>query len=152
MYTSLHFSRFVPNPLTKIGWLCHILFILSTSCTKISVLILYQRLISPFNNRKILWTIRAALAFVSLFMFIFFVLPFVTCSPFQATWLQADQKYKDTHKYHCVHDKSSSPIAAGFSAMTDFIAVIIPLAILYSLRRPLRQKAGLYTVFATGFL
>jgi hypothetical protein len=134
----------------KMGWLCHILFIVSLSCTKISVFLLYQRLISPFNNRKLLWTIRGALALVTVFMVVFFILPFATCSPFYAIWRQVDPKYKAKH--HCTNDNASAPVAAAASTITDFLAVVIPLAILYSLRRPLRQKAGLYAVFAIGFL
>jgi hypothetical protein len=134
----------------KMGWLCHILFIVSLSCTKISVFLLYQRLISPFNNRKLLWTIRGALALVVTFMVVFFILPFVTCSPFNALWRQVDPNFKT--KFHCTHDNASAPVAAATSTITDFLAVIIPLAILYSLRSPLRQKAGLYAVFAIGFL
>jgi hypothetical protein len=132
------------------GWICEIIFILSTSFTKISVLLLFERLIRPLQNHKLLWTIRGAIAFVSVFMVTFFISPLAACQPFSALWRRDDPAYRGN--YHCNHVEKSIPIAAGASALTDLAAVVIPLAVLWSLQRPLQQKAGLYAVFAIGFL
>lgn len=83
-------------------------------------------------------------------MLAFSIVPLVACTPFDAVWRQYDPNYHG--EYTCRVDQISRPIAAAISTVTDFVAVAIPLAILYSLRRPLRQKAGLYAVFAIGFL
>lgn len=132
------------------GWICQILFILSTSFTKISVLLLFERLIRPLQDRKLLWTIRGAVAFVSVFLIAFFIVPFAACQPFSSLWLRVEPNYHGS--YHCADVKISLPIAAGVSALTDLAAVVIPLVVLWSLQRPSQQKAGLYAVFATGFL
>ncbi|KAE9961936.1 hypothetical protein BLS_001109 [Venturia inaequalis] len=132
------------------GWLIELFFILATSLNKISVLLLYLRLINIFNNRNLLWAIRACLAFVVMHMLVFTILPLTKCTPISANWDMYDPAY--TKSYTCISDTVTWPVAAAFSAVTDLAAVIIPLVILSGLRKPMKQKIGLYSVFAFGFL
>ncbi|TLD32443.1 hypothetical protein E2P81_ATG05419 [Venturia nashicola] len=132
------------------GWLIELFFILATSLNKISVLLLYLRLINIFNNRNLLWAIRACLAFVVVYMLIFTILPLAKCTPISANWGMYDPTY--TKSYACIADTVTWPVASALSAATDLAAVIIPLVILSGLRKPMKQKIGLYSVFAVGFL
>jgi hypothetical protein len=83
-------------------------------------------------------------------MVVFSVIPFVKCTPLSANWDMYDPTYMKPHK--CITDSITGPVAAAFSAATDLAAVIIPLVILSGLRKPLKQKIGLYSVFAVGFV
>jgi hypothetical protein len=83
-------------------------------------------------------------------MVVFFIIPFAKCTPLSANWDMYDPTYMKPHK--CITDSITWPVAAAFSAATDLAAVIIPLVILSGLRKPLKQKIGLYSVFAVGFM
>lgn len=135
---------------SKSGWLIELLVILATSFNKISVLLLYLRLINIFNNRNLLWAIRACLAFVVVYMLVFTIFPLAKCTPISANWDKYDPGY--TKSYTCIDNSITWPLAAAINAATDLAAVIIPLVILSGLRKPMKQKIGLYSVFAVGFL
>ncbi|QDS72065.1 hypothetical protein FKW77_002854 [Venturia effusa] len=132
------------------GWLIELLFILASSFNKLSVFLLYLRLINIFNNRGLMWATRACLAFVVLFMLVFTIIPLAKCQPISANWDMYNPTY--AKPYVCIDDSITWPLAAALSAATDLAAVIIPLVILSGLRKPMKQKLGLYSVFAVGFL
>lgn len=111
---------------------------------------LYLRLINIFNNRNLLWAIRSCLAFVVIYMLVFTIIPLAKCTPLSANWEMYDPSY--TKSYTCIADTITWPVASALSAATDLAAVIIPLVILSGLRKPMKQKIGLYSVFAVGFL
>jgi hypothetical protein len=83
-------------------------------------------------------------------MAVFSIIPLAKCQPLTANWDMYDPTYMKTHK--CINDLIALPVAAALSAATDLAAVIIPLVILSGLREPLKQKLGLYSVFAVGFM
>jgi hypothetical protein len=115
---------------------------------KISVLVLYLRLINIFNNRNLLWAIRVTLGFTIAFVTTWTIIPLAKCTPFEANWRSYDPNYRTPHK--CISDRLTLPVAAGLSAASDLVAVIIPLVILAGSPKPLKQKVGLYSVFAVG--
>lgn len=83
-------------------------------------------------------------------MVIFTIIPLARCNPISANWDMFDPEY--TKPYTCIADTVTWPVASAVSAATDLAAVIIPLVILSGLRKPMKQKIGLYSVFAVGFV
>lgn len=83
-------------------------------------------------------------------MLVFTVIPLAKCTPLSANWDMYDPTH--TKPYKCITDRVTWPVAAAISAATDLAAVVIPLAILNGLRKPMKQKIGLYSVFAVGLM
>ena len=107
---------------------------------------------NPYHIRPIIWAIRAGIAFIISYAFIFVVLNLATCRPFWARWQRMNGEWALTHNFTCMDDGLVGPVSAALSAISDAYTVIVPLVILLRLNLPFRAKIGPYTVFAFGFI
>lgn len=127
-------------------------FVLSTSCSKLSILILYRRVISGVVNYTFIGLVNCAIALLVLYAVVFTFLMVFQCRPASAFWLQYSFPQPYTDKFSCI-DASIVPLAnACVSVVTDFMAAILPMFLFRQLHIPKREKLGLGIVFGVGFL
>lgn len=143
-------SNFVPA--VHNAWVAQIIYLISTTCIKISVLLFYRRLtagaISKFWKYATIGAIYFTIAY-----FISFVLALIfSCSPTDAYWLSYDPDFLSTQDWSCV-DAGQLNIAMGlFSVVTDLYAVLLPCLMLRNFDAPRRRKIALNVVFAFGLI
>jgi hypothetical protein len=126
----------------------------STSTTKISILLFYRRLAEGSISTGFLYTVYAAIAYVVVYFVVFWINLFVGCRPFYAFWMQVDLVWNANNagKYHCFDELKNLIIAAAISVSQDFIACGLPMILFWKLKVPRRQKIALGAIFGVGFL
>lgn len=85
------------------AWLCEIAFLLSTSATKISVLLFYRRLTAGTFSYRWKWAVWAALIFTFMYCFGFLFALGFNCRPVQAYWMAFSASF--TQDYTCTDTK-----------------------------------------------
>jgi hypothetical protein len=130
------------------------LYMVSTSTTKISILLFYRRLTADTISKRFLHCVHAAIAFVFVYFVIFLITLFATCQPIYAFWKQVDPTWNGLNegKYHCINEEKDLLAAAVVSVIQDFIACGLPSVLFWKLRIPKRQKFALGAIFGVGFL
>lgn len=147
----IHFNWLVGAALN--GWLSQVFFVVSTVCTKLSVLLFYRRMIHDTLDRRWIWALRSALVFTASYGIAVTVTYLCTCIPMEAIWEVFTFKY--TKEYKCLTHGNKLAISAGIlSVISDLCAVALPWAMLshYNLGATKRQKIALYATFALGLL
>ncbi|CAK3965534.1 Hypothetical predicted protein [Lecanosticta acicola] len=135
------------------GWLIQLFFVVSTVCTKISVLLFYRRMVNHTLDKRWIWALRSALAFTAAYGIAITVTYLCTCIPLEAAWEMFSSTY--TKEYSCIkHGGALAVIAGALSVVSDVAAVALPWAMLshYNLDASRRQKLALYATFALGLL
>lgn len=116
---------------------------LSLLFTKISILLLYIRILSYQHAR---YAVYAILAIVILTNGIWtFVTVMTACTPLNAFW---DRTIPDAWCRPLVWWYANT----GLHIATDVLLYVLPLPVIVNLHIKLRQKIVLYAVFALGFL
>ena len=126
----------------------------STATTKISILLFYRRLAAGSVSPRFLGAVYASIAFVVVYFCIFFFMMFGICRPLSTYWMQADYFWYAANegKFDCLNEASTLVASAIISAIQDFIACGLPMALLWKLRIPKKQKIALGAIFSVGFL
>ncbi|KAF2847829.1 hypothetical protein T440DRAFT_356488, partial [Plenodomus tracheiphilus IPT5] len=127
-----------------------IIYLASTTLTKISILTFYRRITSSIINRKLLIAVWASIVFVAIYGISSILALIFTCSPIEAYWYRFTTSWLRTHKYKCHDEILTLIVIIVISAVQDFIACILPMFVVVKLRLPLRQKAALSAVFLIG--
>jgi len=138
----------------KITMALEALYLVSTSLTKISILLFIRRLAHSAVSMKLRIAVYGAILFVILYFLAYFILLFLACRPIAAFWMQADFTWslENEGKYHCIDEAAQLISAAGVSAAQDFIACGLPMVLFWKARIPRRQKIALALVFGVGFI
>ncbi|WQF79207.1 hypothetical protein CDEST_04221 [Colletotrichum destructivum] len=126
------------------GIFTNIFYSVSITLTKISILLLYIRVLT-YDLARLLAKILLAVVIVSHAWIIVSIL--TTCVPLQASW-----RWDPTDPPVYCHPP---PVFWGNVCLhlaTDFLIFLLPLPIISSMRLPRRQKTGLYFVFCLAFL
>jgi drug/metabolite transporter (DMT)-like permease len=132
-----------------VGWV----YLFSTSCTKISVLLFYRRLAKGTYDKRFKIAVWVAIFIVVAYTIITAVLLGHACTPLQSLWRQFDPTY--TAAYHCEsnHLQESGSLVSGIlSVVTDLYSVMLPAMLLLRTRISKRQKIGLIIIFGLGYL
>jgi hypothetical protein len=126
----------------------------SSVTTKISILLFYRRLAAGCVTKRFIYAVYAAVAFVLLYFIIFFFMLFYQCRPLNAFWKQVDYFWYDANKnnFICTDEGAVLVASAVISAIQDFIACGMPMALFRKLRIPRKQKLALGCIFAVGIL
>ncbi|KAF2404042.1 hypothetical protein EJ06DRAFT_505542 [Trichodelitschia bisporula] len=135
----------------KITMVIEFLYMLSTSTTKISILLFYHRLAAGTVTKTFRRVVHGAIIFVVLYFVVFSTVLFLTCRPFKAYWMLADLVWRSTNEYHCIDEPADLIAAAVASAIQDFLACGIPMVLFWNVRIPRRQKLALVLIFGVGF-
>ncbi|KAH7371401.1 hypothetical protein BKA66DRAFT_469728 [Pyrenochaeta sp. MPI-SDFR-AT-0127] len=127
-----------------------IIYLASTTLTKISILTFYRRITVSGLSRPLLIAVWASIIFVAGYGISFIMVLIFTCSPVEAYWYRFTTSWLRTNKYKC-HDEIATLIAIiSISTLQDFIACLLPMFVVRKLRLPVRQKLALAAVFLVG--
>jgi hypothetical protein len=137
-------------PSRKTAWAAQILFILGTTCTKISILLFYRRLTAGALPKTFLYVIYAIIAFITTYAIAFGFVLLVGCRPLDAYWYSALPTY--TEEYSCYNEGAAAPAASIISVITDIIVVSLPCYVVLGMMMPIRQKLTLFVIFGVGFV
>ena len=111
--------------------------------TKISILMLYIRILSYQHARYAAYAIMAIVVFANgLWTFATVV---TACVPLQGFW---DRSIPNVY----CHPKAIWFANTGLHIGTDVLLYVLPLPVIINLQIKARQKVFLYSIFALGFL
>lgn len=127
-------------------------YILSVTLTKISILLFYRRLTDGVVSKRFIWIIQFCMMTVVLYAIIFEAMLFFGCKPIHAFWDAVDPIWNSTHDWKCLNELLYVYGANIISVVQDFMACIIPCALFWKLKIPMRQKVALGVIFCLGFL
>lgn len=131
-----------------------LLYMVTTSITKISILLFYRRLAAGTIIPVFQWLCYASIIFVIAYFIAFFTNIFLLCTPLSSYWLQADYVWLTLHgsDFHCQDEALALVISAAISAFQDVLACCLPMILLWKLQIPRRQKYALGAIFSVGIL
>lgn len=123
-----------------------IVYACNVAITKISVLLLYYRLLQvAFQTSRTLRTIAygiASLVIVAAAVFVFMVI--FGCTPVQKRWEPEIPGY-------CVPDVIRWTLNAGLSILTDVMILTLPVPQIWKMRLGILEKIGVTSIFALGW-
>jgi hypothetical protein len=130
------------------------MYLVSSVTTKISILLFYRRLVPETVSRGFRWAVYAAIASVVAYFITFVVLNFTEYQPVYAYWMLGDPFWWAQHEneVHHANEGVGVAVSAIISAIQDFIACGMPMAVFWKLSIPKRQRIALGAIFAVGFL
>jgi hypothetical protein len=131
----------------KIIFICELLYVVSTTATKLSVAAFYLRLTNKKYQKVIIYT---NVAFVLIFSSMYFFFLLFQCSPISYLW----SKYEDGNGT-CLHDPILPSVTYGhcvMSAFTDWIFGILPIFFVWKMRMNPRTKMSVILILSLGFL
>ncbi|KAM7214007.1 hypothetical protein V8F06_010641 [Rhypophila decipiens] len=126
----------------KLSIILTIVYVLSMTLTKLSILCLYIRVLT-YNRVRLAAKMLLGLVLVS-HVYILATLA-TACIPLDAFW---DFSKRDTA--YC-HPLSIYWSHAGLNIVTDFLMLLLPLVIVHRIRSPRPQKIALCVIFVLGF-
>jgi hypothetical protein len=131
-------------------------YTVTTSLTKISILLFYRRLSSGTVTPTFHWMLRGAIAFIVLSFVAFTMTTLLSCRPLNAFWNQVDFEWNITHQpgrdYVCYNEPLHYFFNVTITVIQDFMVTLMPMALFYKLKMPIRQKVALGVLFGVGIL
>ncbi|KAK1854651.1 hypothetical protein CCHR01_02692 [Colletotrichum chrysophilum] len=125
----------------KWSYITIIFYNLGLAFVKVSILLLYLRVLRDLNYRKACYIALSLVAVVSTWTVFSSVL---FCLPFEKNW-------KPSAPGKCLDRGATWFANAAINIFTDFLILILPLPILPKIKQPRQQKISLYLIFALGF-
>ena len=116
---------------------------------KLAVLILLYRIFSI--NRVFRWTCIILGPIIFCWAFITVLISIIRCRPFIAAWDSAYQ-FAHPHGYKCVNRILLTTVFGWYNIISDFILLLLPMPMLWTMHLSWQKKLGLALVFATGGL
>ncbi|KAK4238677.1 hypothetical protein C8A03DRAFT_14885 [Achaetomium macrosporum] len=113
---------------------------LSLCFTKLSILLLYLRVLTPENARKVTW---ATIGIVAIYNAWALAMYLTMCIPLHKMW------EGPSVPGYC-HPDSVWWALTYLHIVTDFMIFVIPVPVVVGMTLPTRQKAGLLVVFTMG--
>lgn len=131
-----------------------LLYLASTSTTKISILLFYRRLARGTISTPFMYAVWAAIASVVVYFLYFFTALIFTCNPVETFWKQVDPAWFAQHKgkFKCHGEASNLIASAVVSVVHDFVACGLPAILLWKLQISKNQKLALGGLFGLGLL
>jgi hypothetical protein len=136
--------------LSMCAWAAQVTFLISTGCTKCSILLFYRRLQKGTFNKRWQYCIYAALAFTVAYVVGFIHTHVLQCSPTEANWESANPTYRK--KYTCVNARYENLISGILSVVSDAYSVLLPCLMLRNFDVSKRQKLALNIIFSLGLI
>lgn len=143
-------SYFVPA--VKNAYVAQMIYLISTCCVKVSVLLFYRRLVAGTYSKRWKYATIAAIAFTIGYTVAFIFVLIFGCQPTYAYWMSYDFEWLKTTDYYCVDAGSANLVAGILSVVSDLYAVALPCLMLRHFDAPRRQKIALMVVFSFGLL
>lgn len=139
-------------PAVKNAWVSQMVYLISTTCVKVSVLLFYRRLVAGTYSKRWKYATICAITFTIAYCVAFVFVLIFGCRPTESYWLSYDVDYLLTHQINCVDAAKANLIAGVLSVFTDLYAVLLPCLMLRHFDAPRRQKIALNIVFSFGLL
>jgi hypothetical protein len=102
------------------------------------------------------WVLRGAIAFIILTFIAFTMTTLLSCRPLNAFWNQVDFVWGATHiegkDYVCYNEPLHYFFNITITVIQDFMVCLMPMALFWRLKMPLRQKMALGVLFGVGIL
>ena len=116
---------------------------LAIMCTKLAVLLLYQRVFFPQ---------RWSRSDISLKAFMALLLLFYVSTTFAKIWqcLPRDHIWDKSIPGQCINISVLFNVSGIFNTVTDFIILLIPVRVVWSLNMARKRKLGVLAVFTVG--
>lgn len=133
------------EPLIRVGWIAEILFLISTCCTKVSVLLFYRRLVEGTYTKSWKYATIAAILFTIAYCVAFTIVLIFNCTPTDAYWRSYNPTYHE--KFTCLDTTVANPLSGVLSVISDFYSVLLPCLMLRRFDAPRRQKIALNVIF-----
>ncbi|KAJ0372116.1 hypothetical protein COL26b_009273 [Colletotrichum chrysophilum] len=126
------------------GILTNLFYSISLTLTKISILLLYIRILT-YDLVRLLGKVLLGLVILTHTWIIASIL--TTCIPLSAAW-----SYDPANPPIYCHPVPVFWLNAVLHILTDFMIFMLPLPVISSMSLPRKQKTGLYFVFCLAFL
>lgn len=111
---------------------------------KVAILLQYLRVFVPLKTRNLMfWACQALIWLNFTFYFINFFLTMFTCKPINKTW-------NPWLKGHCIDAPKVITVSSAFNAASDFLILILPQPLIWSLQMTRKRKIALSSVFLVG--
>jgi hypothetical protein len=136
----VQFDLFVNAALT--AWLSELAFLVSTCCTKVSVLLFYRRLTQGTISKRWKYATIGAIIFTVAYCVTFVIVLLVNCRPTEAYWKAYSPTYKT--KYVCTDTTVLNPVSGALSMLSDLYSVVLPMSMLRHFDAPKRYEAYLH--------
>ncbi|KAI1505436.1 hypothetical protein F5X99DRAFT_367970 [Biscogniauxia marginata] len=130
----------------RLGLITLILFDLSTSLIKLSMLAMVFRLAAASNDKRTNLFIILLSAVISANSFIFVMVIIFQCRPVSDSWTLS------LKSQNCIDEKAHLAAANIINTVTDFIVVLLPIKIAVGLELPVKQRTIVIGLFGTGLL
>lgn len=131
-------------------WVAQIMYTLSLSSVKISILLFYRRLSVSFT-RGFYIAVWVGITYNIIYVAGFLLTLLLICRPIDAYWKSFNPAYRAAGNYTCGSEQIAEPLSAIFSVIGDAYSTILPLILVSRLSLPRRQKMALYGLFSLGF-
>ena len=112
---------------------------------KLSILLLFDKLLIPAKNGLYYWINTTLMWFFCLFYAVAIAVLLGQCNPRAKIWIPSLPGY-------CVNIGAACVLSAITNTLTNLVVLIFPIWIIWHLQMPLKRKAGVIFVFATGLL
>ncbi|KAK5126546.1 hypothetical protein LTR85_009480 [Meristemomyces frigidus] len=131
----------------KIAFAAKLMFTLAATCTRLSLICFYYRLVKDsgmkwFNwilHVSLLWTLAVCISFVCETIWL--------CTPIQAYWV-----YPAMYPAHCL-DEGKVMLGGGvINCFSDLLTTVLPIPIIMRLQMPLKQRVGVCVLLCLGFI
>ncbi|OBT65039.1 hypothetical protein VE03_05252 [Pseudogymnoascus sp. 23342-1-I1] len=129
----------------KISWASMVLYIVTASLTKISILIFYLRILVAKLDKIIT---KICLGCVVVYFVAAFLVLFLQCRPLTHYWEILIPGSVGT----CIDEGIHMVTSAAFNILMDIVIFLIPLRSLFALRIRTTQKVHLISLFSAGLL
>jgi hypothetical protein len=126
----------------KASWFTLLFYQLSLACSKISILLLYLRVLTYSWARRAAWVLFAIIVIYST---LYLISTVTLCVPLEALWNPAV-------KGSCHRSPTYMWLGIGFHIATDFLMFALPVPVVILMRVVLKQRLMLLLIFALGFL
>ena len=140
------------EPLAKCGWALQVTFLISTGCTKCSILFFYRRLTKGTYNKRWVIGIIAAIVATAAYSSVFVFMLIFACSPTEAYWKSFNLTYLATEDFKCGDTRYANILSGTLSIASDLWSVLLPCLMLRNFDAPRRQKVALNCIFCLGLL
>ncbi|RDL30491.1 Uncharacterized protein BP5553_10369 [Venustampulla echinocandica] len=134
------------------SWITQLLFILSTTFSKLSALLLYKRVVAGSLSPTSIFLVNTAIVGQSAYGIIFAFVGIFQCRPVNAYWLQFSYPHPYTEKFSCYYEGTVPLANACVSVVTDFLTALLPICLFLQMQIPKRDKYALAAIFGVAFI
>lgn len=128
-----------------ISWACQMLYMLSSSLTKLSLLVFYKRIIS---RGRVTMVLNCFIALTTAYLVTFVLALLLECRPLAHYWyiLVEPEGTGGT----CADESALLLVSGVMNCLLDTAILVIPIPTVWKLNINFRQKCQVSSIFATG--